>query len=50
MLAPDDLVLCLGAIGTAPFAERVRAARENGFAGIPMWMSHYNETRAEGLS
>ena len=50
MLVPDDLVLCLGAIGTATFAERVRAARENGFAGISMWMSHYDEARAEGLS
>ncbi len=50
MLAPDDLVLCLGAIGTAPFAERVRAAGANGFAGISMWMSHYDEARAEGLA
>ena len=50
MLAPDDLVLCLGAVGTAPFAERVRAASANGYAGISMWMSHYDEARAEGLS
>ena len=49
-LTPDDLVLCLGAIGAAPFAERVRAARVNGYAGISMWMSHYDEARAEGLS
>ena len=50
MLTPDDLVLCLGAIGGAPFAERVRAASTNGYAGISMWMSHYDEARAEGLS
>lgn len=50
MLAPADLVLCLGAIGTTSFAERVRAAAANGFAGISMWMSHYDEARAEGLS
>ena len=50
MLTPADLVLCLGAVATAPFAERVRAARANGFAGISMWMSHYDEARAEGLS
>ncbi len=50
MLARDDLVLCLGAIASAPFAERVRAASANGFAGISMWMSHYDEARAEGLS
>ena len=43
-------MLCLGAIGAAPFAERVRAARVNGYAGISMWMSHYDEARAEGLS
>ncbi|MYH67278.1 MAG: sugar phosphate isomerase/epimerase, partial [Dehalococcoidia bacterium] len=50
MLTPADLVLCLGAVQTASFAERVRAARANGFAGISMWMSHYDEARAEGLS
>ena len=50
MLTPADLVLCLGAVGTATFAERVRAARANGFAGLSMWMSHYDEARAEGLS
>ncbi|MXZ88912.1 MAG: sugar phosphate isomerase/epimerase [Dehalococcoidia bacterium] len=50
MLTPADLVLCLGAVQTAPFAERVRAARASGFAGISMWMSHYDEARAEGLS
>lgn len=50
MLTPADLVLCLGAVGNASFAERVRAARVNGFAGISMWMSHYDEARAEGLS
>ena len=46
----DDLVLCLGAIGSASFEERVRAASANGFAGISMWMSHYDEARAEGLT
>ncbi len=50
MLVPADLVLCLGAIGTTTFAGRVEAARANGFAGISMWMSHYDEARAEGLS
>ncbi|MCY3647790.1 MAG: sugar phosphate isomerase/epimerase [Chloroflexi bacterium] len=50
MLTPADLVLCLGAVGTATFDERVRAARANGFAGLSMWMSHYDEARAEGLS
>ncbi len=50
MLTPADLVLCLGAVQTAPFAERVRSAHANGFAGISMWMSHYDEARAEGLS
>jgi sugar phosphate isomerase/epimerase len=50
VLTPADLVLCLGAVATASFAERVRAARASGFAGISMWMSHYDEARAEGLS
>ena len=50
MLGRDDLVLCLGAIRSASFEERVRAASANGFAGISMWMSHYDEARAEGLS
>jgi len=50
VLVPADLVLCLGAIGTTTFAGRVEAARANGFAGISMWMSHYDEARAEGLS
>ncbi len=50
MLVPDDLVLCLGAIGNASFDERIRAASASGFAGVSMWMSHYDEARAEGLS
>ena len=50
MLTSADLVLCLGAVGNATFAERARAARLNGFAGLSMWMSHYDEARAEGLS
>jgi len=50
VLTPEDLVLCLGSIRTASFAERVQAASANGFAGISMWMSHYDEARAEGLS
>ena len=50
MLIPADLVLCLGAIRTTTSAGRVEAACANGFAGIPMWTSDYNEALGEGLS
>ena len=50
MLGPDDLVLCAGTVSQAPFAERVAAAAEGGFRGISLFLSDYDQARADGLS
>jgi sugar phosphate isomerase/epimerase len=49
-LTPGDLVLCSGTLKRGiSFADRVRAAREGGFAGISLWGRDYQAARDEGL-
>lgn len=50
-LGPEDLVLCSGTLrrGT-PFAERVSAAADAGFAGISLWGRDCAAAHAEGLT
>jgi sugar phosphate isomerase/epimerase len=50
-MGPDDLVLCSGTLPRGiPFAERLSAASEAGFAGVSLWGRDYAAARAEGLS
>jgi sugar phosphate isomerase/epimerase len=50
-LGPDDLVLCSGTLGRGiPFAERLSAAAEAGFAGISLWGRDCAAAHAEGLT
>jgi len=50
-MGPDDLVLCAGTLprGT-PFAERLAAAADAGFASISLWGRDIAAARAEGRS
>jgi sugar phosphate isomerase/epimerase len=50
-MGPDDLVLCAGTLrrGT-PFAARLAAAAEAGFAGVSLWGRDYAAARADGLN
>jgi sugar phosphate isomerase/epimerase len=50
-MGPDDLVLCSGTLRRGvPFAERLSAASEAGFAGVSLWGRDYAAARGEGLS
>jgi len=48
-LGPDDLILSHFSLGRSrPFAERVRAAAEAGFAAMGLYIGEYQRLRAEG--
>jgi sugar phosphate isomerase/epimerase len=50
-LGPDDLVLCSGTLRRGiPYAERLAAASEAGFAGVSLWGRDYAAARAEVLT
>jgi sugar phosphate isomerase/epimerase len=50
-VGPDDLVLCSGTLPRGvPFAERLAAAANAGFAAVSLWGRDYRAARAEGLS
>jgi sugar phosphate isomerase/epimerase len=50
-VGPDDLVLCSGTLPRGvPFAERLAAASNAGFAAISLWGRDYSAARAEGLT
>jgi hypothetical protein len=50
-MGPDDLVLCSGTLPRGvPYAERLAAASNAGFAAISLWGRDYRAARAEGLT
>ncbi len=50
-MGPDDLVLCSGTLPRGvPFAERLAAASNAGFAAVSLWGRDYRAARAEGLT
>jgi sugar phosphate isomerase/epimerase len=49
-LGADDLVLCAGTVRPAPFREKVEAASANGFQGLSLYLSDYEQARREGWS
>jgi len=49
-LGPQDLVLCSGTLFGHPLRAKVRAAAENGYAGITLWPEDVAQARSEGLS
>jgi sugar phosphate isomerase/epimerase len=49
-LSTDDLVLCAGTVRPAPFREKVDAASANGFQGLSLYVSDYEQARRDGWS
>jgi sugar phosphate isomerase/epimerase len=49
-LTMDDLVLCAGTVRPASFREKVEAASANGFQGLSLYLSDYEQARREGWS
>jgi len=50
MLDQHDLILCSGTLFGHPLREKIRAAAENGYAGITLWPEDVGQAHSEGLS